>query len=241
MKRSEKTIGPYLVLLTIGLSWNAIWWLLVTPEGYPKVASKPSLAVQYFPLDSDRGSVGLDPSIFSLPSHVGFSRDVLSSRDSVLPPLDFEKSLSIFMNRSVALESDELDLEVGSFSEVLMQRIKKGSFVRPVEQSSSMSASDAIEPRITWRLDGAISELAELNEWVSSLVDITNTSWSIQLEINVDSLGYVDHVFIDKGTGDSALDGELRTSLNALHFKPQAEVDHVRLWIKNVAREGEAQ
>ena len=239
MKRSEKTIGPYLILFTIVLSWNGIWWGLVTPEGYPEVASRSSFRVQYFPSSSDQGDVGIDPAIFSLPSRVGFSQAALLSRDSVLPPLEFEKSLSIFMPPPPQSQGTGQKLDVEPMDRQLIQLIKRGPIAGGIETDESWVQSPP-KDNVVLDLVGMDLEESDIADWTAVLASLTNVPWSIKFSFDTDSVGFVEHVFVEQSTGDLSLDRNVRASMSRLQFAAEEKAGLGSLWIKHIVREDTA-
>ncbi len=173
------------------------------------------------PNDGTDARVIWSPLLFSLPSEMGFSRDLL--KDDLRTRLTF--------TRQVAAESF-LEAEPGSTvdgAQVLPQELMLTGFEPPAPPlpanefqplGKRLSARRVyVAPELKERLVGGVVLPPELNQEVEA-------AWEVHAAVSISGQGTVRHVFLDQPLESAELNSQVLRLLYGLRFKPgEAPVD----------------
>ncbi|MEE9368234.1 MAG: hypothetical protein V3V05_05145 [Pontiella sp.] len=160
------------------------------------------------------------PVIFSLPSNMGFSRE-LTDQD-VRTRLTFSKQVeterfldvdSAIQEADAQLQSQELMLTAGPPSAPGLPT----DIYQPVENRTAARRVN-LAPELKERLLGGVVLSVELNQQTSS-------SWEIRASVSVSEQGMVKHVFLDQPLESVALNQQVLQLLYGLRFKAGEAVE----------------
>lgn len=173
------------------------------------------------PIEGTDARVIWSPLLFSLPSEMGFSRDLLT--DKLRTRLTFSREV----------ESEHY-LELGPVSttdgaqvsprELMLTTFESTVPQLPSSESKSLGSQPSarrvyVAPELKERLVGGIVLPPELNKE-------TETAWQAHAAVSISGQGTVQHVFLDKPLESTKLNSQVLRLLYGLRFKPgDAPVD----------------
>jgi len=157
------------------------------------------------------------PVLFSLPSKMGFSRDLLQdnlrTKLTFTQPAEAESFLEINLasrNTGVQVAPQELMLTAG---ESAAPRPPSGAF-QPLENRPA-SRRVYMAPELKERLVGGVVLPPELNKMGDSV-------WAIRADVRISKEGAVRHVFLEHPQEATQLNQSIIQTLHGLRFKPGA-------------------
>ncbi|VGO15253.1 hypothetical protein PDESU_03835 [Pontiella desulfatans] len=194
---------------------NGIGGVRVPPQtGYMMQLDKS------FPLTETQIRTVKSPVVFSLPSGMGFSRELFLN-DVVTP-----------LNTLSRPEQSESFLEVDPVSQVPDHRLVPQGlmlagdggepslpvdvFVAPEAQPAARRVT--IAPELKERLEGGIVLPASLNLEVQK-------AWEARASVSVSEAGSVQHVFLERPLESASLNRQVLLLLYGLHFKPGESIE----------------
>ncbi|HEY5621152.1 MAG TPA: hypothetical protein VIR77_00985 [Pontiella sp.] len=159
------------------------------------------------------------PVIFSLPSVMGFSRDLLSQKARTRLVLSQPKQTEEF------LTVDPLEAVAVRISrDKLMVSTAAGNEPRPPgaliaqQQTRPAARRVSLAPALKERLIGGVVLPAELNQ-------PSARPWEAHASVSISENGAVTHVFLDQPLESSALNQQVLKLLHSLRFKAGPAVD----------------
>ena len=213
-----------MLLLAIGLSvtLHLLLFMAVRPASGSGLSGRPVPPKTHYltaARPDERGGTEdirtlWSPVLFSLPSEMGFSRDLLqeklSTRLTFRQPDDTERFLEVDTAPyygSVLLYPEELLMTAGgqSFPEPPARKLPAGAEL-------SAPRRIYIAPVLKERLVGGIVLPPELNR-------PAETAWEIRADISISGEGDVRHVFLEQPHESPDLNGSVIRMLHGLRFK----------------------
>ena len=168
-------------------------------------------------LGSDVRTVG-SPVLFSLPSNMGFSRELLQTdlrtRLTFSQQAESDNFLEIdssARNAAVPFVLQELMLTAGGEGG---PRLPEAVSQTPEKRISGRRVY--IDPELKARLDGGVVLPPELNKE-------TETAWQIHADVSISTQGVVRHVFLEQPLESADLNRQVLQLLYGLRFKPGAD------------------
>ena len=159
------------------------------------------------------------PAVFSMPSELGFSRELqqhdVQNRKTITPlPMRSEHfhevGFSAF-NNGANLDSDQLMIFAARRAPELPLRHGQG-----IPEMAAKRVKMA--PGLMERLMGGIVLPADLNQPVEK-------PWTIHASITISEQGAVEHVFLDRPLEENSLNQQALQVLYSLRFKPGAALE----------------
>jgi hypothetical protein len=160
--------------------------------------------------------MGWSPVLFSLPSEMGFSRELL--QDDLRTRLTFNRANATENFLAVDLSPQQTGPQI--LPEKLMLTESIMPTPQPLEGTVLAEKRAArrvyVAPELKDRLVGGVVLPPELNKPLS-------TSWAVRAEISVSAQGQVRHVLLEEPLESSALNQEVIRLLYGLHFRSAPE------------------
>jgi hypothetical protein len=220
----KKNTHRPLLVLAIGLSvtLHLLLFMAVRPASGSGLSGRPVPPKTHYlaaALPAERGGTEdirtlWSPVLFSLPSEMGFSRDLLqeklSTRLTFRQPDDTERFLALDTAphySSMLLHPEELLMTAGGqpFPEPPARELPSGTGL-------SAPRRIYIGPALKERLVGGIVLPPELNR-------PAETAWEIRADISISGEGDVRHVFLEQPHESPELNGYVIQMLHGLRFK----------------------
>ena len=191
-------------------SGNGLSGIPVSPETH--YLAKPSGEL---PTPGSNVRTVCSPVLFSLPSKMGFSHDLLQT------------ALRTKLTFSQQVESDNF-LEVGSAARNADARLVPQELMLTVGENAGPRLPDAtfqtlgkrlpgrrvhIAPELKARLVGGVVLPPELNKE-------TETAWQVRADVSISRQGVVRHVFLDQPLESAPINHQVLQLLYGLRFKP---------------------
>ena len=208
---------------SLAAAMHLLLFMAVRPaEGTRRAGMPPSPETHYLAkpsgqvpmLGNDVRTVG-SPVLFSLPSNMGFSHELLQT--DLRTKLTFTQQVesdtflevdSAARNDGVPLVSKELMLTTGAAAGPQLPK----AVSQPLEKRLP-SRRVHIAPELKARLVGGVVLPPELNKE-------TETAWQIEAEVSISGQGVVRHVFLDQPLEPDSLNRQVLQLLYGLRFKP---------------------
>ncbi len=157
------------------------------------------------------------PLLFSIPSKMGFSSDLLQKKphtpSTYLPPAELGSFLDVHVSAQ------------GTGVQIFPQELMLTTFESPAPQlpaSAFLPESKPpaarrvyVAPELKERLVGGIVLPPELNKE-------TDTAWEVHASVSISGQGAVRHIFLDQPLESAELNGRILQLLHGLRFKPGA-------------------
>jgi len=183
-----------------------------TGHGQPPLKPLPTryLAAAHPVAGADIRVAG-SPVLFSLPSRMGFSSDLLHTRLRTKLDLKQRKEPETFLEVSTVLPEaspEKLMLTAGESRAPGLPSLP----VPPPEKRTSARRIQ-ISPKLRERLEGGIVLPPELNQEAPA-------AWQVQAEVGISAQGEVLHVFLDHPLESETLNQQVLQLLHGLRFKP---------------------
>jgi hypothetical protein len=161
------------------------------------------------------------PVMFSLPSKLGFSRELLEN--DVATPLNTRsrpRQSESFLQADIAAQTKA---DPSILNELMLTTGDASAPALPVEIFQSLEKRPAarrvnLAPELKERLVGGIILPPELNVELSS-------AWEVRASVSVSEQGMVKHVFLDQPLEPAPLNQQLLQLLYSLRFKPGEGID----------------
>jgi len=232
----EKTERPTLYAVGAALALHALFFVIfrAAPQSYTQNhPAPPSTGYLFSPAGTavapEGGDVRLiwSPILFSFPSKMGFSRELLQERlHTMLSSNKQEQDTESFLvtDNGLAVAKDAVPVETLSLSSV--RRPGPPLPASPVEPSGSTLSSRRVymAPELKSRLKGGVELTADLNKAGPS-------AWQARADVTVSEQGMVRHVFLEKPLQPPELNRAVLQTIYRLKFSPAAWPVHGRIEI----------
>ncbi|MDH3982408.1 MAG: hypothetical protein OES84_05835 [Kiritimatiellaceae bacterium] len=213
---------------------HALLFFAVTPSvgEPPSIAAAPvtryfAQGAGPFPMSENDIRTLKSPILFSLPSGMGFSRELhLNDVSTMLDTLPCPMQTEIFLN---VVPSSEIDLDPLVTRDLLVITDREATPGLPSDIFQALEKRPAarrvtVAPELKERLDGGIVLPSELNQEVSK-------PWEVRASISVSEGGAVRHVFLDEPLESPRLNQQILQLLRGLRFKPGEPLEgHIEIY-----------
>ncbi|MDF7806381.1 hypothetical protein P4E94_02955 [Pontiellaceae bacterium B12219] len=212
----------------IAVCLHALLFLISRPPAVNRLAGMPMTPItrylgggsgELYVFESDPRMVS-SPVLFSLPSKMGFSRELMekdvTTRLTFSQPVEAEQFLRVdLLPDNAVLNSQQLMLTARlPQSPALPAEI----YALPDRRVSARRVQ--LAPELKERLSGGIVLPVELNQEVSK-------AWEIRAQIHVSAEGMVEHVFLDQPLESRELTMRILQLLYGLRFSPGTPIDGI--------------
>lgn len=211
--------GALALAVPLAVAMHLLFFMAVRPAGMNRLADRSAPPGTCYlsrvpKLGNDIRTVG-SPVLFSLPSKMGFSRDLLESDLRTKLTFTQQAESDTFLEVDSAARTgsarfvpQELMLTVGEgagprLPEATFQTLEKRRPGRRVH----------IAPELKARLVGGVVLPPELNQE-------TETAWQVRADVSISRQGVVRHVFLDQPLESAPLNQQVLQLLYGLRFKP---------------------
>lgn len=166
------------------------------------------------------------PVVFSLPSGMGFSRELMcqdvETRLNMLSRPELSES---FLEVPVGVEHEgKIDSEELMFTSSFMgaPQVPDDIFATAVKRPAARRVN--IAPQLKERLVGGVVFPSELNQEVEK-------AWEVRASVSISDMGQIEHVFLDEPLNSPQLNREVLRLLHSLRFKPgQSTEGHIEIY-----------
>lgn len=218
MIRSQSMGFLWAALLATGL--HAVLFVLLKPNmrdglaGIPVtpntsyLSSPPGLS----PMTGTEVRTISSPVLFSLPSKMGFSREL--SEQDVQTQLKFSQELNPeqFLEAGMERVDGGLDVNKLMLTSILAEGPSIPDEVYAGKQDQPFARRVSFAPELKSRLVNGVVLPTELNQEASK-------AWEVRADVSVSSAGTVDHVFLEKPLESAPLNQGILRLLYSLQFK----------------------
>lgn len=239
IQRTSRDGAIWLLAALAGAGLHVFWWTAFSPQELPGSASGPLFPrVSYRPLlvEGD-GRVGgnevqavWSPILFSLPTHVGFSKSQLTRSTLMLPPADLPAESPL--QRGRLPDMADLAGPVGSTMEdqmrltfSKMQQRPPTPFLPPDPETGTGRASPGLQ--VIW-LDGLSADDFEATSFRAGVSN--GALREAVFHVVATEAGLVGRVLLEAGSGDAAWDAEALRAVRGWRAVPgQRRAGRVRI------------
>ncbi len=220
------------IAVALALGLHALWFIRVPefPLALDKPPAAPVLQTMFFHEDpaellerklSEDVRALQSPSMFSLPTPMGFSRPFLGERRSLRPPLE-----------GPGQEPSPSGMPSNALPQGSLATDGHGTLLRGIEWQRAGSGHESEAFPAAPAATGAVLRIA----WMDSVKGLRNQSrpvepgsvwddpkpWEALAYVEFDDLGNVKHVLLEKPTSSPARNEEIVRALRGYHSKPGA-------------------
>jgi hypothetical protein len=212
----------------IAVSLHALLFLVSRPPTVNRLAGMPMTPKtrylggggnELYVFESDPRLVS-SPVLFSLPSKMGFSRELMDK--DVITRLTFSQQVEAEQFLKVDLLADKTALNAQQLMFTARHpqspALPSDIYAKPDRRASARRVQ--LAPELKERLIGGIVLPVELNQEVSK-------AWEIRAQVNVSAAGTVKHVFLDQPLESRELTMRILQLLYSLRFSPGTPIDGV--------------
>lgn len=218
-------IWIWAILLAVG--WHAFWLAWLTCASPPARLHPPTPAtVTYLPAVPSQVPIPASdvrairsPSIFSLPTTIGFSRELLARDSAARPPYQIRDTAAIFLRREVPVEGEKAGAEPAwAALSPSATSAPRGAYGE--EPAFSQPRRSSL-PGVDMELMGDLREAKPLEQPLPKPAELgAERTWELGARLLVGADGRVRHVFLVSPAASATINEVMLRHLYRWRFEP---------------------